>query len=129
MAQVEVFAQRDHIEAVRAQLSDAIHRVLRDTLGLPPDKRFHRFIALDEADLVHPPDRSARYTIVEIVMFEGRSEATRRACLRRLMQDIPDAVGMSVHDLEIVILESPRCNWGIRGKVGDELRVPYQVEV
>ena len=33
-----------------------------------------------------------------------------------------------VQDLEIVILESPRGNWGIRGKVGDELQLAYRVE-
>jgi hypothetical protein len=58
---------------VRSALSDAVHGVLQETLGLPADKRFHRFIALDDEDFVHPPDRGEGYTMLEIVMFGGRS--------------------------------------------------------
>ena len=32
-------------------------------------------------------------------------------------------------DLEIVITESPRHNWGVRGISGDELSLSYKVEV
>jgi len=32
-------------------------------------------------------------------------------------------------DLEIIILETPRCNWGIPGILGDELELDYQVDV
>lgn len=128
MAQVKVFARHRHLEEVRDQLSDVIHRVLRKTLGLPADKRFHRFLGLDETDFRHPADRGERYTVVEIVMFAGRTDQTKRACLRALMSEIPAAVDMPVDDLEVVILEVPKSNWGIRGAVGDELQLSYEVE-
>ncbi len=113
---------------MRSALSDAIQGVLQETLGLPADKRFHRFIALDDGDFVHPPDRGEGYTILELVMFAGRSDETKRACLRRLMAEVPAACGMPVNDLEIVILEAPKACWGIRGKIGDELQLSYKVE-
>jgi len=128
MAQVKIFARRAHLERVREALSDAIHRVLRETLGLPEDKRFHRFLPLDDADFVHPSNRGAGYTILELVMFAGRTDQTKRACLRRLMADVPGASGIPVNDLEVVILEAPKANWGIRGVVGDELELSYKVE-
>lgn len=128
MAQVKIYARRAHLEWVRTTLSDAIHRVLQETLGLPADKRFQRFLPLDDADFIHPPDRGEGYTILELVMFAGRTDATKRACLRRLMAEVPAATGIAVSDLEIVILESPRANWGIRGRVGDELQLTYNVE-
>jgi hypothetical protein len=61
-------------------------------------------------------------------MFEGRTNQTKRTCLRRLMADVPAATGIPVNDLEIVILESPKANWGIRGRIGDELQLSYRVE-
>ena len=100
MAQVKIYARRAHLERVRTTLSDAIHGVLQETLGLPADKRFQRFLPLDDADFVHPPDRGEGYTVVELVMFAGRSEETKRACLRRLMAEVPAATGMAVADLE-----------------------------
>jgi len=30
--------------------------------------------------------------------------------------------------LEIVMLESPTGNWGVRGRIGDELTLDYKVE-
>lgn len=128
MAQVKIYARRVHLARMREALSDAIHEVLQETLGLPADKRFQRFLALDDADLIHPPDRGDGYTIVELVMFAGRTHETKRACLRRLMKEVPAATGIPVDDLEIVILESPKAHWGIRGMVGDELQLDYKVE-
>jgi len=44
------------------------------------------------------------------------------------MRAIPDATGVPVEAVEITIVETPKANWGIRGKVGDELALTYKVE-
>ncbi|WP_420565837.1 tautomerase family protein [Thalassobaculum sp.] len=128
MAQIKIHARRAFIDRHRQALSDAIHGVMRETLGLPEDKRFHRFIALDDADFIHPADRGEGYTVIEILMFEGRSDAAKRACLRGLMREIPAATGIPVEAVEITIVETPMANWGIRGKIGDELTLNYKVQ-
>ena len=129
MAQVKIYGERAHLTRVRAALSDAIQGCLVDALGLPPDKRFQRFIGLDGADLIHPPDRSAAYTIIEISMFAGRSAATRRKLLELLMARLPERAGIAAQDLEITLCETPPANWGIRGQTGDRLTLPYRIEL
>ena len=129
MAQIKVYGTRDHLSAVRGALSDIVHAANRELLGLPEEKRFHRFIALDPEDFVHPPDRGPAYTIIEISMFEGRDPATKKALLKRLMADVSEGLGIAVADIEITVFETPRANWGIRGKTGDELELSYEVEV
>ncbi|MCR9073835.1 MAG: tautomerase family protein [Alphaproteobacteria bacterium] len=129
MAQVKVHARRHVIDRYRQAVSDAIHGVLMDAFNLPEDKRFHRFIALDDADFIHPADRGDGYTVIEIVMFEGRSDAAKRACLRGLMRAVPKAAGIPVEAVEITLIETPKANWGIRGKVGDELTLNYKVDL
>ena len=128
MAQFKIYGARKHIEAVRARLSDIIHAAAMDVLGLPENKRFHRFIALEPADFVHPEDRGSGYTILEISMFEGRSVSTKKALLNRLMADIAAGLGLPTDDIEITIFETPRANWGIRGRTGDELALTYKIE-
>ena len=128
MTQIKIHARRTFIDRHRQALSDAIHGVMMEALGLPEDKRFHRFIALDDADFIHPADRGDGYTVIEILMFEGRSDDAKRACLRGLMQAVPQAAGIPVNAVEITIIETPMANWGIRGKVGDELALTYKVE-
>lgn len=128
MAQVKIHARRGFIDRHRQALSDAIHGVMMAALGLSEDKRFHRFIALDDGDFIHAPDRGDGYTVIEILMFEGRSDSAKRACLRGLMTAIPEATGIAVEAVEITLIETPKANWGIRGKIGDELALTYKVE-
>ena len=128
MAQIKIYAARPHLDEVRERLSDIIHEAAMAVLGLPENKRFHRFIGLDPADFLHPPDRGPSYTILEISMFEGRSAETKKALLHRLMRDIADGLRLAPNDIEVTIFETPKANWGIRGQTGDELTLDYRVE-
>jgi phenylpyruvate tautomerase PptA (4-oxalocrotonate tautomerase family) len=128
VAQVKIYGLRSALQGRQKVLSDAIHRATTAVLSLPEEKRFHRFLLLDAEEFFFPPDRSERYTIVEISMFEGRAVTTKKALIRRLFQEL-QAVGINPQDVEITIFETPRENWGIRGQCGDELTLNYRVEV
>lgn len=128
MAQVKVYGRREHLDASRSALSEAIHTAAVATLGLPESKRFHRFIGLDPADFIHPNDRSERYTIIDISMFEGRSIETKKALIRAVFERLEVDCGLAPQDVEITIVETPRHNWGIRGLPADELTLDYRVE-
>ncbi len=98
-------------------------------LAYPPDKRFHRFVALSDDDFVYPADRGEDYTIVEISMFAGRSDAAKRALIRELFTRLQTEVGLDPQSVEITITETPRVNWGIRGLNGADLELGYSVDV
>jgi len=127
MAQVKVYGERQRLAHDREEISNAVHEAMRDVLKLPEEKRFHRFIGLDAEDFIFPQDRGGEYIVIEILMFEGRSESTRRALLRRLMSDVPDAIGCPMEAIEVTLIETSRSSWGIRGKIGDELNLDYDV--
>jgi phenylpyruvate tautomerase PptA (4-oxalocrotonate tautomerase family) len=129
MAQIKIYALRTFLDARRAALSDAIHHAVTEALAVPADKRFHRFFPLSAEDFVFPADRSERYTILEISMFEGRTAAAKKSLLRLLSTRLEERCGIAPQDLEITIFETPRASWSIRGLPGDELALPYKVEV
>jgi len=129
MAQVIIYSHRENLAARKKAISDVVHASVTTVLGLPQDKRFHRFIALEKDDFVHPPDRSSRYTILELSMFEGRSVDVKKELIRSLFTGFERDLGIFPQDLEITIHESPKANWGIRGQTGDELKLPYKVEL
>ena len=129
MAQVKIYGRRSALTRHREALSDAIHAAVVEALGFPPDKRFHRFIALDTEDFIHPADRSERYIIIEISMFDGRSPEAKRDLLLRLFDNLRQRCGIAEQDVEITLFETPKANWGIRGLPGDELALGYKVEV
>jgi len=128
MAQIIIYSLRQNLAGRKKAISDALHACITSALGLPVDKRFHRYIALEEEDFVHPSDRSSRYTIVEISMFEGRTKETKKELIRAIFRRFEEELGIAPQDVEITIHESPKENWGIRGKPGDELALSYKVE-
>ncbi|HEV2127494.1 MAG TPA: tautomerase family protein [Thermomicrobiales bacterium] len=129
MSQVRIYGHRASLAPRRQAWSDCIHGCLVETLGLPDSKRFHRFFPMDPADFIHPADRTEHYTIIEISMFAGRTEETKRRLIRLLLEWIETELGISVQDAEITIFESPAASWGIRGRCGDELALDYDVRV
>jgi phenylpyruvate tautomerase PptA (4-oxalocrotonate tautomerase family) len=129
MAQVKVYGARRQLDPIKGQLSEIIHACVVEALVYPPDKRFHRFFPLEAADFIYPADRSERYTIIEISLFEGRSVEAKKRLLRLLYQRTSADLGLDPADLEITLFETPRHNWGIRGQPGDELALPYAVRV
>ncbi|MBG0826211.1 tautomerase family protein [Planomonospora sp. ID67723] len=128
MTQIKFYGRRDVWAPLRREVSDVVHGCLAEVWRLPEDKRFHRFLLLDADDLLCP-QRSERYLIVEIVCFAGRSDEAKRDLIRTLFARTGEALGLPAEDLEIVILESPQVNWGIRGVPGDELALTYPVTV
>jgi|GEM_PF-1588360 len=69
MAQIKIYGHAQHRNTHRAGISDAIHSCAVAELGLPEEKRFHRFIPLAPEDFIHPADRSEAYTIIEVSLF------------------------------------------------------------
>lgn len=129
MAQVKVYGIAEMLDPIKCRLSEVIHSCTMDALMLPADKRAHRFFPMQREDMLAPGGRTDAYTIIEISMIEGRTVETKKKLIRLLFDRIRDEVGISHMDLEINIQESPACNWGFRGKHGDEINLPYDINV
>ena len=84
---------------------------------------------LEDSDFIFPDDRSEKYKVIEISMFEGRSVETKKNLIRLLYQNLEQEAGMAGVDVEIIIYETSKCNWGIRGFPGDELELNYKVDL
>lgn len=129
MAQIKIYGMKSHLDAQKQAISDAIHASVVEVLGLPTDKRFHRFIGLDKSDFIYPDGRSEKYIILEISMFEGRSATVKKQLIRQLFTSLEAQADIAPNDVEITIFETPRANWGIRGLPADELDLNYKIDV
>jgi phenylpyruvate tautomerase PptA (4-oxalocrotonate tautomerase family) len=129
VAQVKIYGLREHLEPARVRLSDAIHSCVIEALQFPPSKRAHRFFHMEADDFYFPESATARYTIIEISMFEGRSVETKKGLIRMLFERICSRADRLPNEVEITITETPRQNWGFRGKPGDEIGLSYEVNV
>lgn len=129
MAQIKIYGLHSHLASIRQNLSDVLHSCVVDALQFPADKRFHRFILLDAEDFYFPDSRSEKYTIIEISMFEGRTVEAKKTLIQMIFERFESELNIQENDIEITIFETPRHNWGIRGKSGDELGLSYKVDV
>lgn len=129
MGQVKIFGLREKVAPIKEELSAVIHSCLVDAFKLPQSKRFHRFILMERDEFIFPVDRRDSYTIIEIIIFEGRSTEAKKEFIRLLFTRIQEKLDILPQDIEINIIETPKCNWGIRGLPGDELALNYKVEV
>ncbi len=129
MSQIKIYGLKDSLKSHQTNLSSAIHRAVVETLAYLVDKKFHRFIGLELSEFIFPADRSSRYTIIEISMFEGRSVETKKTLIKLLLEYIKQNTGIDYQDVVITIFETPKYNWGIRGQCGAELSLGYRVAV
>ena len=129
MPQVKIYGLNLNIEKNRLSISRAIHEAMMSALNYPAEKKFHRFILLSKENFIYPDDRSEKYTIIEISMFEGRSVEVKKSLIRELYSNLETQCEISPQDIEITIFESPIHNWGIRGVPADELKLGYKIEV
>ena len=127
---IVVYGIKEHLNPIKAQLSDVIHGCMHSGLGLPEDKRAQRFVPLNADDFYYPSDRSSAYTVIEINMMAGRTIATQKALIKALFQHIEAEIGIAPIDIEITIKEQPAHCWGFRGMTGDEARdLSYKINV
>lgn len=129
MAQVKIYGTTQFLISHKTQISETIHFCLQEAFGLPENKRFQRFFPLNPADFIYPADRSEKYTIIELSIFEGRTPKAKKQLIKLLFEQFETRLDVTPQDLEITIFETPRHHWGIRGLSGDELTLNYQVDV
>jgi phenylpyruvate tautomerase PptA (4-oxalocrotonate tautomerase family) len=129
VAQVKIYGHRQHLQPVQVALSDAIHSCVVEALQFPENKRAHRFFHLDTDDFYYPGSATARYTIIEISMFEGRSVEAKKHLIRLLFERVCKHADRLPNEVEVTISETPKHNWGFRGLPGDEVGLSYKVDV
>ena len=129
MAQFKIYGLREHLNPIKAALSDLIHGCVVEALCYPTDKRAHRFFPLERSDFFYPAGRSERYTILELSLFEGRSVEAKKRLMRLLVERCERELGITAVDLEITIMETPKANGCFRGRPGDKHVLDYKAEV
>jgi 4-oxalocrotonate tautomerase family enzyme len=129
MAQIKVYGIDSYLNPIKEQLSDVIHSCVVEALVFPEDKRFHRFFPMREEDVFYPNNRSRAYTIIEVMMIEGRTKEIKKKLISLLFEHIRKELGIQAVDIEILIQEAPAYHFGFRGMTGDEMLLDYKVEV
>lgn len=127
---IVIYGIDTQLNPIKAELSNVIHGAMQSVLGLPEDKRAHRFIPMDKSDFYAPGGRSDAYTVIEINLMAGREIATQKRLIKTLFADIGRQLGIQPVDIEVIIKEQAPYQWGFRGMTGDEVTdLSYSIKV
>lgn len=127
---IVIYGIKEKLNPIKARLSDVIHGCMQSVLGLPEDKRAHRFIPMEKEDFYYPGGRTEAYTVIEINMMSGRQVDTQKKLIHTLFEQIERELAIPPVDIEIVIKEQQPHQWGFRGMTGDEARdLKYKIDV
>jgi len=126
---IVIYGIRERLDPIKARMSDVMHGCMQSVLGMPEDKRAHRFIPMHKEDFYYPGGRSDAYTVIEINMMAGRKPETLKALIVELFRQFEQQLGIAPMDVEITIKEQAAHCWGFRGITGDEAQLNYKVDV
>jgi phenylpyruvate tautomerase PptA (4-oxalocrotonate tautomerase family) len=93
---------------------EAVQQALLGALKLPDSDRDIVLYEHPAHARIIPRGRSPAYTRIEVVLFSGRSHAAKRRLYAMICDNLA-ALGVPRDDIKVVLVESPRENWGIRG--------------
>lgn len=127
---IVIYGIDENLNPIKAKLSDILHGCMQSVLGMPEDKRAHRFVPLERENFYYPGGRSDAYTVIEINMMAGRSQETQKALIKVIFRELESKLLLSPIDVEITIKEQQPYQWGFRGMTGDEAKdLSYKVNV
>ena len=102
---IVVYGIKENLNPIKAKLSDVIHSCMQSVLGLPEDKRAHRFVPLDKKNFYYPDGRSDAYTVIEINMMAGRQPETQKKLIKAMFRELKGQLSLLPIDVEITIQE------------------------
>jgi len=130
LVRIEILTGRSEQE--KRQLLVAVHDAVVAALHVPRGDPVLRIVEHNPGNIARPSvphPTTERYTLVEITMFAGRSQDAKRALYQNIVRRLGE-LGTAPQDVTIVLLESPRCNWGVHGgQPADEVDLGFQVEI
>ena len=127
---IVIYGIRENLDPIKKRLSDVLHGCMQSVLGMPEDKRAHRFIPLDKSDFYYPGGRSDAYTVIEINMMAGQKPETQKLLIKTIFRELEEQLSLSPVDVEITIKEQKPYQWGFRGITGDEAKdLKYKINV
>jgi len=109
---------------------EGVHAALVEAFRIPDSDRHQQIYELDEENFEKPAAKSDRFTVIEIIAFQGRSLEAKRKLYAAIVQNLGRTPGIAGDDILIILHESPKENWCVReGKPASDVDLGFKVEV
>jgi len=110
----------------KTTLLQSVHDGLVNALSIPDDDRNQRLYELDECFYERSPGKSAKFTLIELTLFPGRSTKMKKNAISEITRLLGERLQIEPPDVFIIINEQPLENWGMRGVQASEMGLQYK---
>ncbi len=87
----------DHVRAVLRGTREAI----TEALGVPDDRVHLRLVETPATHIDAPPCRTPHFTLVDIMLYEGRSAELKAACISAIRRNLGDDPGIPASEVAV----------------------------
>ena len=92
----------------KRSLLDGVCKAVVEALDVPKDRVTVRVVETPD-DCVDVPDcRTNRYTFIEVIMYEGRSDEMKRAFVETLRESLAADPGIEPSEVSVLLRESSK---------------------
>ena len=131
MPAVLIEVRRQYTREQEVGIIDAVHAALVDAFKIKPGDRDVRLVVHEPHRFAYPPacEKPEAFTLIGIDAFAGRSLDAKRNLYRAIVTNL-EALGIPKNHVKILLRESPRENWGIRGgQAACDVDLGFEVDV
>jgi phenylpyruvate tautomerase PptA (4-oxalocrotonate tautomerase family) len=130
MPLVKISIRKGRSKSEKQALLDAVHAALVEAFKIPDWDRDQRITEFENGDFEIPNNRTNFFTLIEIIIYPGRSLNAKRELYKSINDRLRDIEYTNPDDIVIVLLEPPLENWGIRGGIpASDVDLGYKLDV
>lgn len=128
IVRVEIIAGKS--SSYKRAVLDGIHEALVEALKIPEDDRNQILNEHPAGNFERRTGRTDKFTIIEIIMFKGRSVEAKRSLYQHIVNNLGQNPGIDGNEILIVINEPSLENWGIRGgNAACDVDIGFKIDV
>ena len=129
MPLVKIETRKELRSDEKAAIFEAVHQALVTAFKIPEHDRNQRIVEYDSADFEASRGKGARFMIVTIEAFAGRSLDAKRQLYREIVGNL-EPLGIPPADVLIVIHDVSLDCWGVQGgRAGCDVDLGFDVRV
>lgn len=91
-----------------------VQNAIKDAVAVDELNIVQRIYEISEGSYVKPANRSNNMTIIEITLYPGRPESTKKNLFDEIVKNLGETPGIEAEDIITVLLEPPMENWAFR---------------
>ena len=126
MPLVKIEILKGQSKEYKTTLLQSVHEGLVNSLSIPDDDRNQRLYELDECFYERSPDKTEKFTLIELTLFPGRSTKMKKDVISEITRLLGARLQIEPLDIFIIINEPPLENWGMRGIQASEMGLQYK---